>query len=224
MIGIIMLKTQFPRLLGDIGNPATFGGQVIYEIVDSATVSRVVTKGPIDSTLKEELTRATQSLEQQGATVIGTSCGFLISMQAGLQSAVNVPVMTSSLVLLPEIRQQYGHNAVIGVLTFDDTTLAASSYSDYVDSNCVLSGLAKDGELYGCISRDLPTLDTERAKEEVLQRASTMIEAEPAVDLLLIECTNISPFKESLRDAFGLPVFDLVDALRESASAPICVN
>ena len=219
-----MLKTQFPRLLGDIGNPDTFGGQVIYEIVDSATVSRVVTRDPIDSSLKAELTRATQALEQQGATVIGTSCGFLISMQASLQSAVSVPVMTSSLVLLPEIRQQYGQNAVIGVLTFDDTTLAASSYSEYVDSNCVLGGLAKDGELFGCISHDLPTLDSERAKEEVLQCASTMIEAELAVDLFLIECTNISPFKESLRAAFGLPVFDLVDALRETASAPACPN
>lgn len=224
MIGIIMLKTQFPRLLGDIGNPDTFGGQVIYEIVHSATVSRVVTRDPIDSSLKAELTRAAQALEQQGATVIGTSCGFLISMQASLQSAVSVPVMTSSLVLLPEIRQQYGTDAIIGVLTFDDTTLAASSYSDYVDSNCAFGGLEKDGELFGCISHDLPTLDTECAKKEVLQCATAMIEAEPAVDLFLIECTNISPFKASLRDAFGLPVFDLVDALREFATVPICPN
>ena len=61
-------------------------------------------------------------------------------------------------------------------------------------------------------------------KKRWLQCASTMIEAEPAVDLFLIECTNISPFKESLRAAFGLPVFDLVDALRETTSALACSN
>lgn len=218
MIGVIMLNTRFPRLPGDIGNPDTFDGQVIYEVVEPATVPEVVTTTPLDSSLKAEFRRAARRLEERGATVIGTSCGFLISMQDDLQSEVSVPVLTSSIVLMPEIRQRFGTDAIVGVLTFDDRVLGEPCYRDYLDSNCVLGGLPKDGELFECIRGDLRTLDPDRAADEVLHCASRLIEASPPADLLLIECTNISPYKESLQETFAHPVIDLVDAIKETAS------
>jgi hypothetical protein len=33
-LGIIMLNTRFPRVVGDIGNPSTFAFPVRYQIVD----------------------------------------------------------------------------------------------------------------------------------------------------------------------------------------------
>ncbi len=214
-----MLNTRFPRLLGDIGNPDTFVGQVIYEKVEPATVPEVVSTAPLDSSLKAEFVRTAMRLEERGATVIGTSCGFLISMQDDLQSEVSVPVLTSSIVLMPEIRRRFGPDAIVGILTFDDKVLGESCYRDYLDSNCVLGGLPRDGELYGCIRDDLRTLDPVRAADEVLHCASRLVETIPSIDLFLIECTNISPYKESLRETFNRPVFDLVDAIGATASA-----
>ncbi len=213
-----MLNTRFPRLLGDIGNPETFSDRVIYEVVEPATVPEVVSSAPLDSSLKAEFRRAARKLEERGATVIGTSCGFLISMQDDLQSAVSIPVLTSSIVLMPEIRQRFGTDAIVGVLTFDDKILGEPCYRDYLDSNCVLGGLPRDGELFECIRGDLPTFDPDRAVDEVLLCTSKLVEATPDIDLFLIECTNISPYKETLRETFARPVIDLVDAIRETAS------
>ena len=214
-----MLNTRFPRLLGDIGNPDTFDGQVIYETVELATVPEVVSTAPLDGTLKAEFRRAARKLEKRGATVIGTSCGFLISMQDDLQSEVGIPVLTSAIVLIPEIRQRFGPNAIVGVLTFDANVLAKPCYRNYLDSNCVLGGLPRNGELYECIRGDLRTLDSDRAAAEVTHCASRLVESAASVDLFLIECTNISPYKESLRETFDRPVIDLVDAIREIPSA-----
>ena len=215
-----MLKTQFPRLLGDIGNPDTFQGQVIYEQVERATVSEVVKTTPIISSIHTEFLKSAQILEKRGAKIIGTSCGFLISMQSKLNSAVNVPVFTSSLTLIPAIRKEYGDDAVIGILTYDDRTLAAQVYSEYLDSNCVLGGLPRDGELFNCIRNDSPSLDAESARAEVIQCASELIDSNPEVQLFLIECTNISPFNEAIREKFGLPVIDLVGSLCEYSNLP----
>ena len=215
-----MLKTQFPRLLGDIGNSDTFGGQVIFEQVERATVSEVVKTNSITSSIQSDFLQAAQNLEKRGAKIIGTSCGFLISIQSELQSAVSVPVITSSLTLIPEIRKHWGNDAVIGILTFDDRTLAAPAYSRYLDSNCVLSGLPRDGELFNCISNDSPSLDSERARAEVIQCATALVDSNPAVELFLIECTNLSPFNEAIRKKFGLPVIDLAVALVEYSHLP----
>lgn len=44
-IGIIMLDTIFPRIKGDIGNPATFDFPVRYRVVKGASPERMVIKG-----------------------------------------------------------------------------------------------------------------------------------------------------------------------------------
>ena len=44
-IGVLMLDTTFPRLLGDIGNGLTFPFPVKYALVKGATVDRVVKEG-----------------------------------------------------------------------------------------------------------------------------------------------------------------------------------
>ena len=211
-----MLNTHFPRLSGDIGNPDTFDGYVLYECVEQATVSEVVIDKSMNPQLEADFVNAAKMLEIRGATVIGTSCGFLISLQETLQSAVTVPVLTSSLSLIPELRRQFGRDSLIGILTFDQEKLAAPCYGAYLDSYCVLNGLRKDGELYKCISQNRSSLDSHRARADVIQCASELIEANSEIELILIECTNISPYKEYLLDAFNLPVFDLVDRIRET--------
>ena len=39
VLGVVMLATKFPRLLGDIGNPETFPFETRYRRVSAATVS-----------------------------------------------------------------------------------------------------------------------------------------------------------------------------------------
>ena len=75
-IGILMLDTRFPRIIGDIGNANTFRTHVRYRTV------RNITKGPItEKNIEKELLfpflEAAKSLEAEGCKAITTSCSFL---------------------------------------------------------------------------------------------------------------------------------------------------
>ena len=117
MIGIILLDTRFPRLLGDVGNPKTFPFPVLYEKVHGALPSRVVMER--DSSLLFPFIEAAKALERRGAMAITTSCGFLAIWQKEMASAVNVPLFTSSLIQIPWAYELMGRRGRIGVLTAD---------------------------------------------------------------------------------------------------------
>ena len=80
-----MLDTRFVRLPGDIGQPASHAGPVLFERVPQATAARVV--GGIASLTDPEARAAAvrpfiaagERLVARGATGITTSCGFLVT-------------------------------------------------------------------------------------------------------------------------------------------------
>ncbi len=101
-VGIIMLDTRFPRVRGDIGNPDTFDFPVRFSVVKGANPDRIVRR--LDPSLIEPFIQAGQTLIQDGAVVITTSCGFLSLFQTQLTSALTVPVFSSSLLQIPLAR------------------------------------------------------------------------------------------------------------------------
>ena len=54
-VGVIQLNTNFPRPLGDIGNPETFGFQSIVVKLDLATVADAISTEVIDGPLLDEM-------------------------------------------------------------------------------------------------------------------------------------------------------------------------
>ena len=74
-------------------------------VVGGATATKVVRDGAglAASGLLDDFVAAARRLESEGALAITTSCGFLVLFQRELQDAVSVPLVTSSLVLLPEL-------------------------------------------------------------------------------------------------------------------------
>jgi hypothetical protein len=84
-----MNRSAFPRLPGDIGNPASFDFPVLYREVEGTTYQKVV-----ENLKKEELLQpfiaAAQELEAAGVGAITTSCGFLALFQQKLAAAVSV--------------------------------------------------------------------------------------------------------------------------------------
>ena len=75
VLGIIMVKTSFPRIPGDIGNASTFKYPVRYKVIEDATPTRVVFEA--DKTLIPKFIEAAKELEKDGVRAITTSCGFL---------------------------------------------------------------------------------------------------------------------------------------------------
>ena len=212
-IGVIMLETRFPRLPGDIGNPETFAGEVIHQRLKGGSVARAVRADGIDAALRDAAVAAARSLDRAGAGVITTSCGFLGALQADLSAAVRAPVIASALVLLPSLRAIFAGRGPIGILTFDSRRLRPVHFAGAFDPADPIAGIEAGDELYPAIAEDRATFDAVRAEADALAAAARLLDRPPRPAAILLECTNLSPYRAALAAASGLPVFDIVQAV-----------
>lgn len=217
VLGVAMLDTRFPRLVGDIGNPATFPFETRYRRVARATVATVIDVPP-DQALEQAFVEAGRSLAEEGATLIATSCGFLARLQSLLSAAVAVPVLSSSLVLLDHLRAVHGAARPLGILTFDAERLLENGIEG-LGANTPVEGLPKEGELYGVIAEDRARLDRDRAAGEAVEMARRLVARAPDMAAIVLECTNLSPYRRQIFEATGRPVHDLNQAILWHAKA-----
>ena len=219
VLGVLMLETRFPRLPGDIGHPATFAFPVRRAVVAGASPQRVVRER--DPALLEPFIAAARRLvDDEGATAITTSCGFLVLWQRELQAALPVPVWTSSLLLLPGL-------ARAGVVTIDATSLTADHLrAAGADAATPVEGLAAGCALQRTLLDDLPELDAADAEREVVAAAQRLLRRDPTLTDIVLECTNLPPYAGAVRRATGMAVHDITTLLalrfapRAGAEAP----
>jgi hypothetical protein len=207
-----MLDTSFPRPAGDIGNPASFDHPVIYRRLPGAVVSRIVRDEPLPDDLVDHFIAQAHALEKDGATIITTSCGFLSPLQQRIQAAVTVPIITSSLCILPTLREQLGPDAPIGILTFDATRLSTHHIPD--DGPIFVEGLLATDHLYQVISNDHSYLDQARAQNNVDAAIERLIQRQSNLRALILECTNLPPYRHKALKNFKFQTFDILDAIK----------
>lgn len=212
VLGVLMLDTNFPRPVGDIGNPDSFDHPVIYRRLPGAVVSRIVTDQPLPDDLVELFVSHARALEDAGATVISTSCGFLFPVQDWLRAALGVPVVTSALCLLPALREKMGANTPIGILTFDADRLSPHHIPD--DGPLVIEGLASSDHLYRVIADDLAELDQTQAGTNVADAIYRLKSREPHLTAVVLECTNLPPYRRNMMKSHSFSFFDIHDAIK----------
>ncbi|BFM50889.1 aspartate/glutamate racemase family protein [Marinomonas sp. THO17] len=212
-LGVLQLNTHFPRLVGDIGNPDTFDFPVHYEKIASANVSAVITEQQIDNSVKADIMAKIHNLEAKGVNLIVTSCGFLGEIQTQLQSHANVPVLTSSLLTLAFARNFLCENEKIGVLTFDQDTLDPRHFAGHFHHDIIIQGIPKTGALYQTIKQDRTELDSLVANQEVAEATEELLSRAPNIKVIVLECTNLSPYIDTVKSLSCVPVFDLIQAI-----------
>ncbi|MGF1593121.1 MAG: aspartate/glutamate racemase family protein, partial [Kiloniellaceae bacterium] len=196
---------------GDVGNPRTWSCATRYRVVEPANVDAVASSGPLPVPLLQAFVEAGQVLVGEGATLITTSCGFLVTAQKALQDALPVPVATSSLLQIPQVQAGLPDGRRVGVLTFDSRRLSAAHLTAAgAPSDTAVAGLEQGGELHRVIAGDLPHLDTARAEADVLAAGRVLKAAHPELGAVVLECTNLPPYRNALARELGLPVYDLV--------------
>lgn len=212
-LGVVLLNTRFPRLPGDIGNPASFDRPVLYRRVAAARVAAVARAEGVEPALAAEILAAAQALVAEGATAIATSCGFLGELQARLEAALPVPVAASALGLLPAIRVRHGASARIGVLTFDARRLTPRHFGGHWSQDLLVEGLEQGRELHAVILEDRPSLDRAAAEADVAEAAARLLARAGRLDAVVLECTNIGPYADRVGAVTGAAVYDLVGSL-----------
>jgi hypothetical protein len=224
-LGLIKLDTLFPRWPGDLGLASSWGPSV-QEVVVAGALPHLIVKQQqsFDSSpFAPAFGAAVLQLLQSGASAITTSCGFLVLWQQALQALSPVPVVTSSLCLLPALLQQEQR---VGVLTIDAQSLTpmhwqgAGLSGDKV-GELVVGGLAPDSHFCQSILGNQAFLDPVRAEQEVVAAALRILESAPHLKTLVLECTNLPPYQSGIEKATGLKVLSLRDVplLKAAANA-----
>ena len=206
-LGVLMLDTRFPRVLGDIGNPATFDFPVRYKTVNGASPQRVVRER--DPALLQPFIDAGRALVAEGAGAITTSCGFLVLFQHELQAALPVPVWASSLLLLPALQHA-------GVVTVDAASLGADHLrAAGAKPETPIEGIAAGSAFQQTLLQDRPTLDTDDALLQVVGAAQRLLARHPALTDIVLECTNMPPYAGAVRRVTGRRVHDITTLIGE---------
>jgi len=214
-VGVIMLETRFPRPPGDIGNPETFGGRALYDVVPGAAAGRVVRAGSPDPALLAPFLASRDRLVHAGAGLVTTSCGFLVRFQAALAEDCPVPVVTSSLLALPALERHYRR---VGVITIH----AGKLTPEYIATaggapDTPIEGTEAGRELTRKLLGDAPDLDLAAAERDVVEAGARLKARVPDLGAVLLECTNMPPYRQALSTKLGLPVHDILTVLAERA-------
>lgn len=214
-LGVVMLDTRFPRPPGDVGHPDAFGVPVRQRVVRGAWPRTIVqtAAGLRAAGMAPAFVRAVQALEAEGARAITTSCGFLVLLQDELQAAARVPVVTSSLLQLPALLALQPR---VGVLTISaaalgpEHLLAAGVPADRL-GDVVVQGVEPAGEFAAAILGNRDTMDIERAGRDVVAAAMALKRREPSLRAVVLECTNMPPYRQAVEAATGLKTWALTD-------------
>lgn len=211
-IGILMLETNFPRPLGDIGNAGTWDFPVHMRTVPGASARKVVLEDPTQ--LLEPFIDAGRELIAEGCAGLTTSCGFLSLLQAELKAALGVPFAASSLMQLPLVEALLPPGQVAGVLTISQESLSpAHLRAAGARPDTTLAGLPRDGAFASAIFEDRPEMDFTACRAEMIEAGKRLVSTDPGIGAIVLECTNMAPHAADVAAATGRPIYSIVNFL-----------
>src|SRR5215472_7263375 len=207
-VGILMLETRFPRIPGDMGNAETWPFPVLYKIVPGASPRRVVCEKA--EGLLGAFLAAAEELVRLGADGITTTCGFLSLYQRELAAHVGVPVATSSLMQIPFIERVLPLGKRVGVLTVSAANLT-KEHLIAADADPATPIVGTDGgsEFSRVMINDGDRLDVAAAERDILAAGEELVEKHARIGAVLLECTNMVPYAQTLSQRLRLPVFSI---------------
>lgn len=207
-IGILMLETSFPRVLGDIGNARTWPFPVQYKVVRGASVQRVTQEKAAG--LLDAFSEAAQELAANGVRGITTSCGFLSLFQKPLSQRVNVPLAVSSLIQIPFVERLLPAGKRVGVLTFSESSLTPEHLEAAgVRPDVPFTGVKRNSMFFTAILNGGLEADPAVLRDDVLDAARRLLAENRDIGAIVCECTNMAPYSADIAAETGLPVFDI---------------
>ncbi|MEY9161068.1 hypothetical protein [Bradyrhizobium japonicum] len=197
---------------GSLMSPDTYGFPVAIESVNGSTVDRTMSG---DLTLVAAYIAAARKLVERGAVAIGSNCGFAIRYQGAVAAAVDVPVMLSTLVLLPALLRQLPASAQIGVVTSDSTLFAEDllGITDRAERARVVVVGIEGGNMSRNSAMNRPT-ELAEIEEDVDGCVKRLLDTNPKVGALLFTCTLFPAITPAIRRKFGRPIYDISTACR----------
>lgn len=216
-VTVLQLDTDFPRIAGDVGCKTTYTDNIEILKIEGANVDQIVSADPAAIPIAP----FEDAIGRARGDVIVTSCGFLSHWQTHLAQLTDKPFISSALTALPDLCARFVPQDILTV-TFDADSLNTTHFGCYQTD---VIGLPRDLHLRAVISQNQTTLDTARAGREIVE--FVVSQQRPHHKHILLECTNLPPYKFALAAQTGLPITDiltLIEAARAGTIHPDHLN
>jgi len=204
-------------LPGSLENATSFEYPVQYKALD---ISRFP-EGPRTLNPSPELGRLlvekAKEFEREGVKVISTDCGFYVYFQDEIAEAVNIPVCTSALLMVPLVSKLIGKNKRVGIITWDSRVLSKEHLRRAgIDESIKIAVIGyekwreKRSPMFHADARLPPEKRLEMLEEDLVEAAKELTQEYPDIGAIVLECTAFPPAAYAVQRATGLPVFDVV--------------
>ncbi len=203
LVTVLQLDTHFPRVPGDVASAETYNGDIEIIRIPSATVDTIVSKRPdlIDIAPFEKAI-----CDAQGQIIV-SSCGFLSYWQHHLEQLTERPFISSSLTAFESLSKTFTPGEVL-TLTYDESSLAALHFGVYSSYSNEILGLPIEAHLRRVISENLTEINVDLVAQELADLL--LSNQSPRHKHLVLECTNLPPYKARLKAETGLEITDIL--------------
>ncbi|HEX3945306.1 MAG TPA: hypothetical protein VHW69_14575 [Rhizomicrobium sp.] len=212
-IGVLCVATPFVFVPGNIQNATTLGFPVAYECAIGVSIAELLGG---DKKVETALLSAATRLERRGVRAIVGACGSFANFQTALNAAVSVPVFSSVLTQIPWLLRTLPHGKRLAILFAD-----RRSFTAHVQAECGINDLSR------LVIADCMPLAPFRALVEqpyrilhqelsvaVAEHAADLVRTHPDIGLLVLQCSELSPYAHAIQSAARRPVVDVVGLAR----------
>lgn len=213
-LGILMLEGKMADVPGCMACEATFPYPVVRKVVRGS-------KTPLSAeeawAMLPLYIDAARELEQEGVAAITANCGLIALMQKELAATVRVPVVTSALLMVPDLHRLVGGRR-IGILTFFTHAVGERNYNaSGWSSNDIPVALGGVGDSEAWLTflrtKEVPAELRERMAADLLAVVRGMLAEHPDIGAFVSECTMLPACLQAVREEIGLPVYDVLTQL-----------
>lgn len=216
MLGVIRIDYRYPPALGDIDHPGSFAYAVHYEVVPGLTFE-MCQSGVMSAEVERRFIDAIKHFEQKDVLGITSDCGFMMYFQRLARETTPLPVFLSSLALLPTLTCAYARHEQIAIFTANGESL--KPMRGLICEECGVDAQDQRYVIVGC--ENVPHFEAvalgervpvDKVKPGIVARAKEVLAAHPSIRAILLECSELPPYSNAMREATGLPVYDAITA------------
>jgi len=214
VLGIIRLDYNYPPAAGDIDCPGSYDYDCLFRVVPGLTFE-MAQAGVMTTPVMKEFKLAIKWLESKGAVGITGDCGFMMAFQPIARQVATVPVFLSAMTQCPMISLAFDKFDKILILTANSQSLKPQK--DVMLTHC---GFNVDDDRFlivGCQDIDGfdavakgGKVDVERVTPGMVAMTKEVLKKNPSIRAICLECTELPPYADALRNETKLPVFEAI--------------
>ncbi len=217
-IGILRIDYTYPPALGDAAHPNSYYYRTPHATVKGLTFEAAQAGGPLTSSQRNAMAQAISDLEgQDGVMGIAGDCGFIMHYQREARALCKVPCFISSLLQASMLVSLFADDEYILVLTANGPALQPHLPQLLRECGVVSQAAQKRFIIAGCEA--LPgfeavalgqKVNVSKVQPHVVKLVQEQAKRQPKIRAVLLECTELPPYADAIREATNLPVLDSI--------------